>query len=215
MKTNITPGIGWAIWRDSKALPESMIFYADYLGSLERTITLNFSRGASHIIAQYYQFLRLGVEGYKKIMNNLINITEYTTARLKKTGYFDILSTRQGIPLVAFKLKKAAAYTESDLADRVRMTGFVIPAYSMPKGQENKKMMRITIREDFSMTLAEEVIDALTEATDWLEKHYACTPSPSLVAQYRNGYGMAAYGSPRERCISNSVLDFYIGTPLA
>jgi glutamate decarboxylase len=169
----VYPGIGWAIWRDSKALPESMIFYADYLGSLERTITLNFSRGASHIIAQYYQFLRLGVEGYKKIMNNLMNIAEYTTARLKKTGYFDILSTRQGIPLVAFKLKKTAAYTESDLADRVRMTGFVIPAYSMPKGQENKKMMRITIREDFSMTLAEEVIDALTEATDWLEKHYA------------------------------------------
>lgn len=67
----VYPGLGWAIWRDADYLPESMVFYCNYLGSLERSITLNFSRGASQIIGQYYQFLRLGRSGYTKIMKNL------------------------------------------------------------------------------------------------------------------------------------------------
>ena len=50
---------------------EGLIFWENYLGSLERSITLNFSKGASNIIAQYYQFLRLGFAGYRKIMLNL------------------------------------------------------------------------------------------------------------------------------------------------
>ena len=67
----VFPGLGWAIWRDAEYLPESMVFYCNYLGSLERSITLNFSRGASQIIGQYYQFLRLGRAGYTKILQNL------------------------------------------------------------------------------------------------------------------------------------------------
>jgi len=67
----VYPGLGWAIWRDAEALPEDLVFYCDYLGSLERSITLNFSRGASQIIGQYYQFLRLGHDGYTSIMSNL------------------------------------------------------------------------------------------------------------------------------------------------
>ena len=67
----VYPGLGWVLWRDAEALPESIVFYCDYLGSLERTITLNFSRGASQIIGQYYQLLRLGKAGYASIMGNL------------------------------------------------------------------------------------------------------------------------------------------------
>ena len=171
----VYPGIGWAIWRDAKALPESMVFYADYLGSLERTITMNFSRGASQIIGQYYQFLRLGMDGYRKIMQNLMIIMEYTRKAVKDTGHFEILSKKQGIPLVAFCLKKTIlkrSYDETHVSEHLRTTGFVVPAYNMPKGTDKRMMMRITIREDFSLTMADEVVTGLKKAVEWLETHF-------------------------------------------
>ena len=172
----VYPGIGWAVWRDIKALPESMIFYADYLGSMERSITLNFSRGASQIIAQYYQFLRLGRDGYTKIMRNLLEITKYTRTAISK--HFDIMSNeKEGIPLVAFCLKRSLIpllYDETHVSERLRMSGIVIPAYSRPKGtyKNNTKMLRITIREDFSLTMADEVVAKLLQAIEWLDAHY-------------------------------------------
>jgi hypothetical protein len=54
-------------FRPRHPAPESMVFYENYLGTLERSITLNFSKPATNIVAQYYQFLRLGYSGYRKV----------------------------------------------------------------------------------------------------------------------------------------------------
>ena len=177
----VYPGLGWALWRDSKALPESMVFYCDYLGTVERSITLNFSRGASNVISQYYQLLRLGKEGYTKIMTNLNAISKHVRKAIEATGHFEILSQEVGVPLVAFKLNKVKGhdgkmhnrmYDEFQLADRMRMFGWVLPAYKMPEGAEHVKLMRITIREDFSMTMADLVIKKLIECIEWLDNHF-------------------------------------------
>jgi len=125
-------GVGWAIWRDASHLPESMVFYCDYLGTLERSITLNFSRGASQIVAQYYQLLRLGKEGYTKIMSNLSEIAAYIRNYIVKSDHFELLSKEVGVPLVAFKLKSLKhsdgslhkrLYDEFEVADRLRIAG--------------------------------------------------------------------------------------------
>ncbi|KAJ6367995.1 hypothetical protein OIU78_000548 [Salix suchowensis] len=63
-------GIGWVIWRSKEDLPEELIFHINYLGADQPTFTLNFSKGSSQVIAQYYQLIRLGYEGYKNIMEN-------------------------------------------------------------------------------------------------------------------------------------------------
>mmetsp|Transcript_12795 Transcript_12795/g.36634 ORF Transcript_12795/g.36634 Transcript_12795/m.36634 type:complete len:502 (-) Transcript_12795:57-1562(-) len=177
----VYPGLGWALWRDAKALPESMVFYCDYLGTVERSITLNFSRGASNVISQYYQLLRLGKEGYTKIMTNLNAISKHVRKAIEATGHFEILSQDVGVPLVAFRLNKVKGsdgkmhnrlYDEFQLADRMRMFGWVLPAYKMPEGAEHVKLMRITIREDFSMTMAERVISKLIECIEWLDNHF-------------------------------------------
>nr|CAD1825098.1 unnamed protein product [Ananas comosus var. bracteatus] len=63
-------GVGWVVWRSKEDLPEELIFHINYLGTDQPTFTLNFSKGSSQIIAQYYQFIRLGFEGYKNIMEN-------------------------------------------------------------------------------------------------------------------------------------------------
>nr|CAD1832897.1 unnamed protein product [Ananas comosus var. bracteatus] len=63
-------GIGWCIWRSKEDLPDELIFHINYLGADQPTFTLNFSKGSSQVIAQYYQLIRLGYEGYKNIMEN-------------------------------------------------------------------------------------------------------------------------------------------------
>ncbi|KAL3568603.1 hypothetical protein D5086_031254 [Populus alba] len=55
-------GIGWVVWRNKEDLPEELIFHINYLGADQPTFTLNFSKGSSQVIAQYYQLIRLGYE---------------------------------------------------------------------------------------------------------------------------------------------------------
>jgi glutamate decarboxylase len=111
-----------------------MVFYCDYLGTLERSITLNFSRGASQIVGQYYQLLRLGKEGYTKIMSNLSKIAAYIRNYIVNSDHFDLVSQEIGVPLVAFKLKSVKhsdgtlhkrLYDEFQVAERVRIAGYV------------------------------------------------------------------------------------------
>src|SRR5689334_23128076 len=63
----VYPGVGWAIWRDADALPSDLIFWVNYLGDNMPTFALNFSRPGAQVVAQYYNFLRLGFEGYRSI----------------------------------------------------------------------------------------------------------------------------------------------------
>ena len=60
-------GCGWAIWREAADLPDELIFNVNYLGGDYPTFNLNFSRPGGPVIAQYYEFLRLGREGYAKV----------------------------------------------------------------------------------------------------------------------------------------------------
>lgn len=64
----VYPGVGWVVWRDPEYLPKELIFNINYLGADQASFTLNFSRGASQIIGQYYQLIRLGKRGYRHIM---------------------------------------------------------------------------------------------------------------------------------------------------
>ncbi|GAB4819502.1 hypothetical protein N2152v2_006548 [Parachlorella kessleri] len=176
----VYPGLGWVIWRSAEYLPEEMIFWDNYLGTKERSITLNFSRGAFNIVAQYYQFMRLGFGGYRKIMTNLRTIADRLQAQLCKTGHFEILSKEVGVPLVAFRLNKVTvdgkcvdrSYDEYDLADRVRMNGWVIPAYTMPEDAEHVKLLRIVVREDLSMPMVDLLVQHLVLALKWLDSHF-------------------------------------------
>lgn len=87
----VYPGIGWLIFKDKKFLSDDLIFEVNYLGGIIPTFNLNFSKGSSMIIAQYYNLLHLGMEGYSNIMNNLMETATYLANTLEKTGYFKLL----------------------------------------------------------------------------------------------------------------------------
>ena len=74
-------GVGWVVWRDQAELPEELIFNVDYLGGQMPTFALNFSRPAGQIIAQYYNFLRLGRDGYTQIQQACADTAQWLGGR--------------------------------------------------------------------------------------------------------------------------------------
>lgn len=166
----VYPGVGWNIWRSKQDLPDELVFHINYLGSDQPTFTLNFSKGSSQIIAQYYQFMRLGFEGYKDIMTNCKDNATVLREGIQKMGRFNILSKEVGVPLVAFSLKDSSRYTVFQISESLRRFGWIVPAYTMPPDAQNIAVLRVVIREDFSRGLAERLVADILRVVKELEK---------------------------------------------
>ena len=79
-------GAGWVIFRDAAELPGDLIFHVNYLGGDMPVFQINFSRPAGQIIASYYNFLRLGFDGYRRIHMASYEIGQYLAAEIVKLG---------------------------------------------------------------------------------------------------------------------------------
>ncbi|KAL2814368.1 pyridoxal phosphate-dependent transferase [Aspergillus cavernicola] len=171
----VYPGIGWVFWRSPEYLPKELIFNVNYLGAEQATFTLNFSKGASHIIGQYYQLIRLGRDGYRVIMLNLVEISQKLATGLTELGLI-ILSDNSGngsngVPLVAFRLPddESRLYDEFALSAVLRRRGWVVPAYTMAPNSNNLRIMRVVVREDFTAHRCGILIEDVKMAMKWLE----------------------------------------------
>jgi glutamate decarboxylase len=154
--------VGWVVWRSAEYLPKDLIFNINYLGAEQSSFTLNFSKGASQVIGQYYQLIRLGKAGYRHIMTNLTKTADYLSDALREAG-FEIMSEGhgKGLPLVAFRFpdtEEERDFDEFALAQYLRARGWVIPAYTMAPETDKMKMMRVVVREDFSRSRCELLI---------------------------------------------------------
>ncbi|KAE8076435.1 hypothetical protein FH972_015087 [Carpinus fangiana] len=164
-------GIGWVIWRTKQDLPEELVFRIKYLGAEQSTFTLNFSKGSSQIIAQYYNLIRLGQEGYRNIMENCHENAMVLKEGLERTGRFNILSKDHGVPVVAFSLKKKnGGHDEFEVSEMLRRFGWIVPAYPMPADAEHITVLRVVIRAEFSRTLAERLVQDITNVLHDLDK---------------------------------------------
>ena len=81
-------GIGWIIFREAKDLPENLVFHVNYLGGDQASFTLNFSKPASTVVGQYFNFVRLGFDGYRAVMQNSMESAAYLRSKLQKNGQF-------------------------------------------------------------------------------------------------------------------------------
>ena len=166
----VYPGVGWLIFRDIADLPPELIFYVDYLGDVMPTYTLNFSRGSAMMLAQYYNLLRLGREGYTRIMRSVMKNTEYLTAQITATGKFTVTVSKPQLPILTFAIKGDRGFNEFDLSARLRQRGWIVPAYTLPAAVENTRLLRIVIKENFSRDLAERLLTDLCDAFTELEQ---------------------------------------------
>jgi glutamate decarboxylase len=162
------PGVGFVVWRSADDLPDGLVFHVNYLGGDMPTFTLNFSRPGNQIVGQYYNFLRLGMAGYTKIMRALRDLAVHASGRIAEMGPFDLVSDGTAIPVFAFTLKDGAPYTVFDVSERLRTAGWQVPAYTMPDDATDVAVMRVVVREGFSYDLADDLIDALKNATEFL-----------------------------------------------
>ena len=174
-------GVGWIIWRDKEDLPEDLIFNVNYLGGNMPTFALNFSRPGGQIVATYYNFLRLGREGFRKIHQACYDTTMWLADQIGDLGPFEILyngDPQHGIPCTSWKLKEGVdhGFTLFDLADRLRTKGWLVPAYTMPANREDLAIQRILVRQGFSRDLAELLMADYRDALSHFDRHPVSSP---------------------------------------
>ena len=177
----VYPGLGWVIWRDKSYLPDEMSFSVNYLGASITQVGLNFSRPAAQILAQYYNFIHLGFEGYKEIHSNSMDIAEYCHKAIGKMKCFRNYSRTLENPLFIWYMEpeyeKKANWTLFDLQDKLMERGWMVPAYTMPKDIEDMVVMRIVVRQGMSLDMADMLIADIRNAVEELEKLEYPTPT--------------------------------------
>ena len=163
----VYPGVGWVVWRDRQELPEELIFNVNYLGGEMPTFALNFSRPGNQVVAQYYNFLRLGQEGYRRIQQTSQDVALYLSGQIAKLGPFELLSDGRDIPVLTWKLKQETNFTLFDFVERMRDRGWLIPAYNLPKNCEDVVVARIVVREGFSHDMAEMLLSDMRRQLEY------------------------------------------------
>ncbi|MEG0733029.1 MAG: glutamate decarboxylase [Vagococcus sp.] len=168
----VYPGVGWIIWRDKKYLPEELIFEVSYLGGSMPTMAINFSRSASQIIGQYYNFYRFGFNGYLDIHLRTQEVAKDIASAIEETQLFEMYNTGETIPIVCYALKKDTGiqWTLYDLADRLQMRGWQVPAYPLPKNLDDIVVQRIVCRADLGKNRGIAFINDFKECIEELNQ---------------------------------------------
>lgn len=169
-------GVGWVVWRDVADLPKDLTFAVDYLGGSTPTIAINFSRPAGQVICQYYDFLRLGKEGYRKVQSACYETAQYLAEAITPLGPFEFLydgNPQTGIPAVCWRIKNGAnpGYNLYDLSDRLRLRGWQVPAFALNGSCSDWIVMRIMVRQGVSKDMAMLVVEDIKRAIDHFQVH--------------------------------------------
>jgi glutamate decarboxylase len=168
----VYPGVGWAVWRDAACLPEDLVFKVNYLGGEMPTFALNFSRSGANVAAQYYNFLRLGFEGYQRVQQACQDVALHMSGEIAKIGPFELLTEGHDLPVFAFRVRDDdAPFTVFDLSERLRTRGWLVPAYTFPENMTSTAVLRVVVRNGFSTDLANLLVSDLRKHVRALTMH--------------------------------------------
>jgi glutamate decarboxylase len=167
----VFPGVGWIVWRDADALPKELIFWVNYLGDEMPTFALNFSRPGSQVVAQYYNFLRLGFDGYRKVQGYSRSVATRLSSEIAEMGPFRLLTKGDELPVFAFTLADGVeGYSVFDVSSALRERGWQVPAYTFPKNRTDLAALRVVVRNGFGHDMADLFLDDLKRQLPRLEK---------------------------------------------
>ena len=142
------------------------------------------------MIAQYYEFLRLGREGYAKVHGACYETAARIAAAIAAVPGFSVVhdgDRSRGIPAVTWRMGGGAdpGFNLFDLSDRLRTRGWLAPAYTLPAGLEDAAVQRVLVRHGLSGDLGAHFIADLRRALDTLERH---PPSASMTESEVGGF---------------------------
>ena len=167
----VYPGVGWIVWRGPDALPEDLIFWVNYLGDNMPTFALNFSRPGAQVVAQYYNFIRLGFEGYRRVQGYARDVATRLSEQIGRLGPFELLTRGDELPVFAFKLRdEVENYTVFDVSNALRERGWQVPAYTFPEHRTDLAALRVVVRRGFTHDLADLLVADLERQLPRLER---------------------------------------------
>src|SRR5213078_2697462 len=97
------------------------------------TFALNFSRPGAQVVAQYYNFLRLGFEGYARVQGYARDVATRLSGEIEEIGPFELITR----------------------GDALRERGWQVPAYTFPKNREDLAALRVVVRRGFTHDMAD------------------------------------------------------------
>ena len=170
----VYPGVGWIVWRDGDVLPEELIFWVNYLGDDMPTLALNFSRPGAPVVAQYYNFLRLGFDGYRRVQTYAREVATRLAAQIEDLGPFRLLTSGDELPVFAFTLSPDIDnFTVYDVSNAIRERGWLVPAYTFPKNRSDLAVLRVVVRRGFSHDMADLLVGDLVRQLPRLKSQAA------------------------------------------
>ncbi|WP_329260625.1 glutamate decarboxylase [Actinoallomurus sp. NBC_01490] len=183
----VYPGIGWVVWRDGNALPEDLVERVNYLGGEVPTFTLNFSRPGAPVIAQYYNFLRLGHQGYRAVQGALREVAMYLAGQIEALGCFRLLTRGDQLPVFAFATTDdVTRFSVFDVSRRLREFGWLMPAYTFPANRQDLGVLRVVCRNGFSLDLADRLVEDLRSLLPWLRRQPAPFHGPADATSFHH-----------------------------
>jgi glutamate decarboxylase len=181
----VYPGVGWVLWRKPEYLPDDLVFHVNYLGGDMPTFALNFSRPGAQVVLQYYQFLRLGREGYRLVQQTCQDVAVQISDALATMPEFDVIADGRELPVVTFSVSPSVTkYTAYDVSRKLREAGWLVPAYTMPPNREDLVVLRVVVRNGFSHDMASLFLRDLETATNWLDN----LSGPLPLEEQPNGF---------------------------
>ncbi|GAB3807535.1 glutamate decarboxylase [Humibacter antri] len=180
----VYPGLGWIIWREASLLPDDLVFKVSYLGGEMPTFALNFSRPGAQVLLQYYNFLRLGYEGYRRVQRASRDVALYLSEQISKLEPFELWTDGSDIPVMAWQLKDGYTdkWTLYDLSQSLRTKGWLVPAYPMPEALTSLTVARVVVRNGLSRDLAAGLVADIKTHLHELDRLDAPMPVRKRVA---------------------------------
>jgi glutamate decarboxylase len=183
----VYPGVGWVLWRDAEFLPEDLVFHVNYLGGDMPTFALNFSRPGAQVVLQYFQFLRLGREGFRLVQQTCQEVAVHIAGSLAAMPEFDVISDGTDLPVVTFTLSPdVTKYDVFDLSRKLREHGWLVPAYTMPPKRDDLAVIRVVVRNGFSHDMAELFLRDLRTAISWLDDLQSPMPREAQASTFHH-----------------------------
>ena len=136
----VYPGLGWVVWRTTELLPDDLVFHVSYLGGNMPTLALNFSRPGAQVLLQYYNFLRLGREGYYRVQKASQDVALYISGEIAEIDAVRAAQRRQRHPGLRVAAESRATPSNWDLyrpvraAAASRLAGAVVPDAGRHRG---------------------------------------------------------------------------------
>ena len=152
----VYPGMGTVVFRDTSDLPEELVFHINYLGGDMPNYTLNFSRPAYGVILQYFSFVRLGHEGYRRVITTALENARALAAKLAKIEGLELIEGGSRFPIVVARTTPGGPNVDLRvLSRRLRERGWILPAYTLPPNADHITVLRMVIKENVSRDMVE------------------------------------------------------------